>query len=93
MVYSLDFGDVEQGKTYTKQVIVKNNGTVTLTLHLNVPNNACGKGDYEQISWDRENYVLNSDENVTVTITLYIPSVAPTGKTCGVNIGIEGTES
>ena len=90
---SIDFGEVERGKTYTKQVIVVNNGTVALKLHLHVPNTACGSGDWGKLSWDREGYVLEPGKNVTATITLHVPSVAPVGTSCGVDVGIEGTES
>jgi len=91
VIRSIDWGEVERGKSYTRQVIIENNGTVPLKLHLNVPTHACGAGNYGQISWDKENYVLNPGERVTATITLTVPSIAPVGHHCSVDIGIEGT--
>lgn len=92
VLYSIDFGDVEQGKNYTRQIIIKNEGTVTLKLHLNVPNNACGNGNYGKITWNKEGYILEPGKSVTATITLSIPSTAEVGYNCGVDIGIEGLE-
>jgi len=92
ILHSINFGEVERGKTYVKQIIIKNNGTVALKLHLRVPNQACGQGAYGQISWDKEGYILKPGESITATIKLFIPSTAPVGETCEIDIGIEGTE-
>ncbi|MEM1515860.1 MAG: hypothetical protein QXH24_07455 [Candidatus Bathyarchaeia archaeon] len=92
---TINWGTLEQGKTYTYSFIIKNNGTTTLTLHLNKPNNAWVAGDWGYLSWDKEGYVLNPGETVTATLTWQISSTAPTGSyssdTTGVWIGIEGS--
>ena len=87
----IDWGTLEQGKTYTYSFIVKNTGDVGLSLHLNKPNNIWVSGNYGELSWDRENYVLNPRENVTATLSWYISSTAPTGTyTEELTIGIDG---
>ena len=89
---TINWGELEQGKTYTYSFIVKNNGTTALTLHLNIPNDAWVSGSYGHLSWDREGYSLSPGATVTATLTWEISSIAPTGThTEELTIGIEGS--
>jgi hypothetical protein len=92
LLRAIDWGVLEQGKTYTYSFTVKNNGTTTLTLHLNIPNDAWTKGSWGSLSWDREGYTLNAGEAVKATLTWQISSTAPTGTyTEALTIGVEGS--
>lgn len=93
---TIDWGDLEQGKTYTRQIIIKNTGNTVLKLHLNKPNHIWVSGNWGTLDWDREGYVLNPGESVTATLTWRISSAAPLGsynsQGTSVYIGIEGTD-
>jgi hypothetical protein len=92
---NINWGTLEQGKTYNYSFIVKNNGTTTLTLHLNKPNSAWVAGSWGYLSWDREGYVLNPGNSIKATLTWQISSTAPTGSFTSdgqfCTIGIEGS--
>jgi len=94
-IQSINWGSLEQGKTYTKQIIVKNTGNTVLRLHLNKPNHAWVSGSWGSLTWDKEGYILNPGESVTATLSWSISSTAPTGtytsQSTGIYIGIEGT--
>jgi hypothetical protein len=90
---SLDWGQMEQGKTYLHSIIVKNTGNTKLTLHLNLPNDAWTTGDWGKVSWDLEDSVLDPGQDIHGTLTWAISSTAPLGSTGAINIGIEGTET
>lgn len=91
LLRTINWGVLEQGKTYNYSFIVKNNGTTTLTLHLNIPNHAWVAGSWGTLSWDREGYSLSAGATVTAILTWRISSTALTGAyTEAITIGIEG---
>jgi len=89
----IDWGEMEQGKTYTHTIWVKNTGTTSLKLHLNRPSSAWTEGSWGTFFWDLEGYVLPPGESVKGTLTWAISSIAPLGPTGTIYIGIEGTET
>lgn len=90
LLTEINWGELEQGKTYTYSFIVKNTGSTKLKLHLNKPHSSWTEGSEGTLSWDREGYVLNPGESVTATLSWYISSIAQTGTHSGLTIGIEG---
>lgn len=90
-VHTLDFGQMEQGKTYYENVIVCNTGNSSLELSLILPNHADYVGSNAWVRWNREDYVLSAGDNVTATIEWEISSTCDTGSIGGSSIGIEGT--
>lgn len=91
LLRTVDWGVLEQGKSYTYDFIVKNNGTTTLTLLLNIPNNAWTVGSYGTLSWNREDYSLSGGDTVMATFTWQISSTAATGSyTEALIIGVDG---
>jgi len=69
----IDFGTLNPGGTSTKTLYLKNTGTTSIFLSLDVDNwNPVDAGVWLSLSWDRENQVLMSDESILATVSLSV---------------------
>jgi len=74
-VSSIDWGDLEPGATIDKTIYVKNEESITVVLSMTTDNwNPVSASSYITLSWNRENYVLNSGSVVQAVLTLSVSS-------------------
>jgi len=92
-VSSIDWGDLEPGATIDKTIYVKNEGSITVVLSMTTDNwNPASASSYITLSWNRENYVLNSGSVVQVVLTLSVSSSISGITNFSFDIIITGTE-
>ena len=90
---SLGVGNVSPGSTITQTIYILNSGTIPVTLTMLAGDwSPTAASAYLELSWNRQNYILDAEDSVSATLTL---SVAP--DTAGVtdfncNVTIIGTE-
>ena len=93
VVSSIDWGALEPGATIDKTIYVKNEGSVALTLSMSTDNwNPSSASSYMTLSWNRENYVLNSGSVVSAVLTLSVSSGISGITNFSFDITISGTE-
>jgi hypothetical protein len=74
-VSSIDWGALEPGVTTEVKIYVKNEGGVAVVLGMTIDNwNPASASSYMTLSWNRENYVLNSGSVVLAVLTLSVSS-------------------
>jgi hypothetical protein len=96
-VTSIDWGFLESGAQINRTVYLQNSGNVPLRLNITTnswdPVSAC---DYITLSWNREGYVLGTDQSTRVVQAVLTLSISPstTGITgFGFDIILTGTEN
>src|SRR4030067_1671225 len=73
---SIDWGSVYPGGSVPRMIYVKNTGNVPMTLSMAATGwNPAGAAGQINVTWDKENDVLNSGQSTSATLTL---SVSPT---------------
>ena len=75
---SIDWGSVYPGGSVSHTVYVKNIGNVPMTLSMAATGwNPAGAAGQINVTWDKENVVLNSGQSSSATITLSVsPSIS-----------------
>ncbi|MCK4433977.1 hypothetical protein KAU92_00700 [Candidatus Bathyarchaeota archaeon] len=93
-VTDIDWQFLEPGDTANKTVFIKNGGTLPLVLTMTTDNwNPTTASDYITLSWDRENYVLNTTAPVVqAVLTLSVSSDISGVGAFSFDITITGTE-
>lgn len=69
----IDWGFVEPGATYTREVWVKNIGNTRIELNMTVENwSPAIASNHITLSWDREEHILNATEPVKAILSLSV---------------------
>ena len=92
-VTSIDWGSLEPGAQVVKTVYIRNEGTVPVVLNMTTDNwNPASARDYITLTWNREDYVLNSGSAVSADLTLSVSSGVSGVTSFSFDIIISGTE-
>jgi hypothetical protein len=93
LVTALNVGNVNPGGTVTQTIYIKNSGTIPVTLTMAASNwNPASASSYLTLSWNRQNYVLDTDDSVSATLTLTVASNTDDLTTFSCSVTITGTE-
>src|SRR4030066_365912 len=70
---SIDWGNVYPGGSVPRTIYVKNTGNVPMTLSMTATGwNPAGAAGHINVTWDKENAVLNSGQSSSATLTLSV---------------------
>ena len=93
-VSSIDWGALDPGATTDVTVYVKNEGSIAVVLSMTTDNwNPASASSYMTLSWNRENYLLNSGSVVSAVLTLSVSSSVSEITNFSFDITITGTEN
>ncbi len=89
----MDFGTLNPGGISAQTIYIKNTGTTPIFLSLTVNNwNPAEAGLWMSISWDRENYVLNSGESILATLSLSVDESIEVIEYFDFDVTLKGTQ-
>lgn len=89
---NINVGTLNPGSTFTKTIYIKNTGTLPETLTMTTNNwNPTTAGNYLDLSWNRQNYILNSGATCEATLTLTVATNTDSLTTFGFSATITGT--
>jgi hypothetical protein len=92
-VTTLNWGTIDPGTNRNSTVFIYNNGNVPLELNMTTSNwNPTSAAGYLRMTWNRENYVLNSSATVQTVLTLTVLSNVTGIDAFSFDITITGTE-
>ncbi|MCK4474870.1 hypothetical protein KAU30_03415 [Candidatus Bathyarchaeota archaeon] len=92
-VTSVDWGLLEPGATSNVTVYIQNEGNIPVVLNMTTDNwNPSSASDHITLTWDSEDYVLDSDSVVQAVLTLSVSSDISEVTSFGFDIIISGTE-
>jgi hypothetical protein len=93
MVLSIDWGALEPGASVDKTIYIKNEGSLTVLLGMTTDNwDPASALSYISLSWNRENYELNSGSIIQAVLTLSVSSSVSEITNFSFDIIITGTE-
>ena len=93
-VSSIDWGALEPGATVDKTIYIKNEGSLTVLLGMTTEDwDPASASSYISLSWNRENYELNSGSVIQAVLTLSVSSSVSEITNFSFDIVITGTES
>jgi hypothetical protein len=93
MVLSIDWGALEPGGSVGKTIYIKNEGSLTVLLGMTTDNwDPASALSYISLSWNRENYELNSGSIIQAVLTLSVSSSVSEITNFSFDIIITGTE-
>ena len=93
-VSSIDWGALEPGAATDVTIYVKNEGSIVVVLSMTTDNwNPASASSYMTLSWNRENYVLNSGSIVSAVLTLSISSGISGITNFSFDVTVTGTEN
>jgi hypothetical protein len=92
-VTSIDWGFLEPGETDDVTIYIKNEGNIRVVLNMTTDNwIPASASDYISLTWDREDYLLDSDSVVQAVLTLSVSSDISEVTSFSFDIVITGTE-
>jgi hypothetical protein len=92
-VLSIDWGALEPGATVEKTIYIKNEGSIAVVLGMTTDNwNPASASSYMTLSWNRENYQLNSGSVIQAVLTLTVSSGVSQITNFSFDITVTGTE-
>ena len=92
-VTSVDWGLLEPGEASNVTVFIQNEGNIPVVLNMTTDNwNPASASDHITLTWDSEDYVLDSDSVVQAVLTLSVSSDISEVTSFGFDIIISGTE-
>ena len=92
-VTSVDWGFLEPGATANVTVYMRNEGNIPVVLNMATDDwNPTSARDDITLTWNREDYVLDSDSVVQAVLTLSVSSDISQVESFGFDILITGTE-
>ena len=92
-VTSIDWGFLEPGEASNVTVYIQNEGNTPVVLNMTTDNwNPASASDNITLTWDREDYVLDSDSVVQTVLTLSVSSDISEVTSFSFDITITGTE-
>ena len=89
---SIDWGSVYPGGSVPRMIYVKNTGNVPMTLSMTATGwNPAGAAGQINVTWDKENAVLNSGQSSSATLTLSVLQSVSGVASFSMNIIVSGS--
>jgi hypothetical protein len=86
-------GNVSPDSTVTRTIYILNSGTIPVTLTMLADDwNPAAASSYLELSWNRQNYVLDAKDSLSATLTLSVPSDIADVTDFSCNVIFTGTE-